>query len=401
MKLQGYYFKTLIQLRKRRPVAGQYHITMKITVNDDIAEIQTGVKMTENEFKDYRLGNFESNDMSMKAAIFQNLESRAVFEFSRLVNEGAHVSAALIRDVLQGKRKGYSLLELAAEYVQVKADSDLRERSIKGLKTHLKHLDEFLSWSGNRGLLISKVDVHFAEKFVYYLRHEKNHKYGHVRAITALVKSTLRYAYTLGYTKEDPLRYWVSPKFQHNPIEFLTESEVIDLQRIRLEGSEEISKDLFLFQIFTGLGYSDMQDFQRSWIRKNKFGEDWIIYERAKIKNSRASLPLLEEAREVLKKYDYKLPEQTNQVMNRNLKIIAEKMNLSVQKLTTHVGRKTFGMICLNRGVSLEVVSKCMGHASTEMTRKHYAFILDDTISREMSVMKKQTGTGAGYMQVV
>lgn len=52
--------------------------------------------------------------------------------------------------------------------------------------------------------------------------------------------------------------------------------------------------------------------------------------------------------------------------------------------VTSHWARHTGATLLLNAGVRLEVVARVLGHSSTEMTRKVYAKLLDDTVAREM-----------------
>lgn len=54
------------------------------------------------------------------------------------------------------------------------------------------------------------------------------------------------------------------------------------------------------------------------------------------------------------------------------------------RKVTPHTLRRTFGSDLLNRGARLEVVSKLLGHASTQITEKSYARLEDATIRAEM-----------------
>jgi integrase len=44
--------------------------------------------------------------------------------------------------------------------------------------------------------------------------------------------------------------------------------------------------------------------------------------------------------------------------------------------------RDAYGSLLLNAGVSLAVVSKCMGHASVTTTAKHYAHLLQGTVDK-------------------
>jgi integrase len=55
-----------------------------------------------------------------------------------------------------------------------------------------------------------------------------------------------------------------------------------------------------------------------------------------------------------------------------------------IERLTPHRLRRTFGSYLLNEGVRLEVVSKLLGHRSTEVTEQAYAELLDQTIRKEM-----------------
>ena len=56
-------------------------------------------------------------------------------------------------------------------------------------------------------------------------------------------------------------------------------------------------------------------------------------------------------------------------------------------KLTTHLGRKTYGHILLNSGVRLEVVAKNLGHSSSKTTAKYYAEVTTDTIINEVTAV--------------
>ena len=58
---------------------------------------------------------------------------------------------------------------------------------------------------------------------------------------------------------------------------------------------------------------------------------------------------------------------------------LAAKMNPTV---TLTDLREAFGSLLLNKGVSLEVVSKAMGHASIDTTKKHYAHLLQETVDK-------------------
>ena len=101
-------------------------------------------------------------------------------------------------------------------------------------------------------------------------------------------------------------------------------------------------------------------------------------------------IPIIKPAREILDKYALLaqatgklLPVLSNQKMNAYLKEIAAIVGID-KDLTTHLARHTFATtVTLANHVSIENVSKMLGHSSIRMTQ-HYARILDASIEKEM-----------------
>ncbi|MCB4234556.1 tyrosine-type recombinase/integrase [Kaistella anthropi] len=81
------------------------------------------------------------------------------------------------------------------------------------------------------------------------------------------------------------------------------------------------------------------------------------------------------------------LPVYTNQKVNEYLKTIAENCGIN-KKLTFHCARHTFATtVTLGNNVSMESVSKMLGHKSIKTTQ-HYAKILDSKVSQDMGSLK-------------
>lgn len=73
------------------------------------------------------------------------------------------------------------------------------------------------------------------------------------------------------------------------------------------------------------------------------------------------------------------MPAISNQKYNSYLKEVGEILGFKT-KITTHIGRKTFGTIALNDGYSIESVSKMLGHSNIKTTQAHYAVVLKKRI---------------------
>ena len=86
---------------------------------------------------------------------------------------------------------------------------------------------------------------------------------------------------------------------------------------------------------------------------------------------------------------DKVLPVLTNQKMNAYLKEIAHLSGIK-KNLTTHLARHTFATtVTLTNGVSIESVSKMLGHKNLRTTQ-HYAKILNRRVSEDMQMLRKK-----------
>jgi integrase/recombinase XerD len=72
----------------------------------------------------------------------------------------------------------------------------------------------------------------------------------------------------------------------------------------------------------------------------------------------------------------------TQQYAEKIVRRVGERVE--IERLTPHRLRRTFGSYLLNEGVRLEVVSKLLGHRSTQVTEDAYAELLDQTVRKEM-----------------
>lgn len=83
------------------------------------------------------------------------------------------------------------------------------------------------------------------------------------------------------------------------------------------------------------------------------------------------------------------LPILSNQKMNAYLKEIADLCDIN-KELTYHIARHTFATtVTLSNGVSIESVSKMLGHKNMRTTQ-HYAKILDSKVSEDMIFLKQK-----------
>ncbi len=292
-------------------------------------------------------------------------------------------------------KNSFRLLDVANEYLlrkKMEVGKDLRSTTFRTYEIRLKNLVLFLKKNKLTNISLNKIDENFLDEFKLYLRHDKGNSWDHIRRVISQVKQIIDYAELKKYTKENSIQHYKLKRSSPKPLIFLSDQQLDRLMHY-LFASPNLREvaDLFKFQCWTGVAYCDLMKFSIDNLEREE-QLNWINYNRYKTKNCNATaiLPLLPEAEEILIKYNYQLPYYSNAIYNKLLKEIAAIIGFH-QNLTTHVGRKTFGMTMLNNGISLEVVSKMLGHKSIRTTQECYAEILKKRVKNEMKPYFQQT----------
>lgn len=157
----------------------------------------------------------------------------------------------------------------------------------------------------------------------------------------------------------------------------------------------ETVKQIYLFSVYTGLGYHEASILQPKHIQIGFDGKEWITITRLKT-DKEVSIPLLPQAKAILSLFEasiegqqgFLLPRISNQKINSYMKEIADVLGIE-KKLTHHTARKTFAStILLYNGVPIEVVSQLLGHSDIKVTQKSYAQVVQKSISNHMNLLE-------------
>lgn len=261
--------------------------------------------------------------------------------------------------------------------------TDLRKRNptfsvIEYNNSFVKRLEDFGKIRTFKDLTYSNIEDfdHYLRKFIksqptLYKRH-------------SLFKGYIEKAKRRGLIDFNPYDDFPLKKGKSKDPVYLIESEVKQIMDYTPKGAAKESleriKDLFLFQCFTGLAYTDLKDFSREkiivingeeQIRGNrvKTGVPYVIY-------------LLPQAKAILEKYNYELPVISNQKYNAYLGILIDRVGID-KDVSTHTARHTFATYLINNGISLEAIPKIMGHTDMKQSLL-YARMLGITAVNEM-----------------
>ena len=269
------------------------------------------------------------------------------------------------------------------------------------VKNHLTNFRE--------GLTFEFFDERGLNDYVGYLRDVKEMRNTTIGKQLSFLKWFLRWAYKKGVHQNNAYdSYKPKLKSTQKKIIFLTWDELNRLREFKIPFNKqalERVRDVFLFQCFTGLRYSDVFNLRRSDIK-----DDHIEVTTVKTSDSliielnNHSKAILDKYKDVAFEDDKVLPVITNQKMNDYLKELAEmagidepirqtyyKGNERIDEVTpkyallgTHAGRRTFICNALALGIPPQVVMKWTGHSDYK-AMKPYIDIADDIKANAMS----------------
>jgi integrase len=159
-------------------------------------------------------------------------------------------------------------------------------------------------------------------------------------------------------------------------VDYLTEDQMQKILNLTpVPGSQAaMARDLFIFQMYTGLGYADTQIFDIGNYREAD-GRWQFIGERVKTGVPYVSM-LLPPAVDVLKRNGWKVPKMNNQRYNVWLKAIG--MLVGVERLHSHMGRHSFATWMLSKGAKIENVSRMLGHTTVKQTERYAKVLAKD-----------------------
>lgn len=269
------------------------------------------------------------------------------------------------------------------------------------VKNHLKNFRSELSFDF--------FDEEGLTEYVQYLREVREMRNSTIGKQLSFLKWFLRWSFKQGMHSNNAYDTF-KPKLKdtQKKIIFLTWEELNRLREFKIPSTKqalERVRDVFLFQCFTGLRYSDVFNLRRSDIKG-----DHIEVTTVKTSDS-LIIELNDHSRAILEKYkdvefenDRALPVITNQKMNDYLKELAElaeinepvrqtyyKGNERIDEVTpkyallgTHAGRRTFICNALALGIPPQVVMKWTGHSDYK-AMKPYIDIADDIKASAMS----------------
>ena len=381
---------------------GEAPICMRITVNKRVAEVMIKRSIPVDLWNQKKECSKGKDRVATELNHYINTVRAKILHIHReLEIDNKTITADIIKDCFYGRDKVQrSLLEVYAEHnekCRALIGKEYTESTVTKFDTSINRLKEYIRSCYHRDdMMLAELDGQFIRDFDFWLKTDKHCQNNSALKHLKNLKKVVRIALANDWIKKDPF-YGIRFKQEEVNVEFLSREELDILinKEFTIKRLEQV-RDIFVFCCFTALAFVDVQQLSRAHLIKDNNGALWIRKTRQKT-NQMCNIPVLSIPQRILRKYEDNaecikkgvlLPVISNQRMNAYLKEIADLCGIA-KRLTTHVARHTAAtVVFLANDVSMENVSKILGHSNIRMTQ-HYARVLDSSIMRDMANVER------------
>lgn len=242
-------------------------------------------------------------------------------------------------------------------------------------------------------------------KFLKYCIEIKDHSANTVHRNVGLLKTFLYWALSKKYTYNNNfINFKKPPKFRTDEIALnYQQVEEIYLYDFSKNKRLERVRDLFVFGCVTGMRFGNY-----SRISKQDIQGDFIRVVDLKSKSKKLSIPLNSISKAILEKYNYILPNISNQKMNEFIKEVFKEMKFTEdikktmkygdelvdkksefwERISSHTARRSFITIMKNNKVPDKVIMSYTGHTSLEVFNNYYRPSEEDKVNYMNEVFK-------------
>lgn len=381
---------------------GQAPVHFRLIKDRKINYISSGILLSESDwdFKNNKVKKSHAN-----SARFNSFLANKFTELQDKVYEHETVSKSLTTRQLKNKiygNKPTNFFEYSQKILEQYNDQNMFGTHDKS-KAILNKIEKF---NNSKNLMLQEITPDFLNKYDTYCRKEFKNKTNTVHKDMKFIRKVINDS-----IREDLLEMQQNPflkyrlKTEKTQRTYLTEDELEKLAQVKCTvGTRmELHRDMFVFASYTGgLRVSDV--LQLKWKNFDKTHIHFTI----KKTGSQISIKLPNKAIEILEKYKPKqpnlnafifsmLPTELNEndlkgldgaisaataYINKNLKLLSEKAELN-KHISFHISRHTFATRALRKGISIDKVSKIMGHSQIRETQV-YAKIVNEELDKAM-----------------
>ena len=368
-------------------------IEYRITIDRKSWYVGTGVKCLKSEWKFGSVVN--RPDCCQLNERLRMVVERIQTEINRCIESGTAIDVARIRKEIWKPLSGGDAMDMIEWMRKRIGDMEINWSTRDHYEVCVDRLVEIgvTSWA--------RMNVENLKKWDTYNRGLRGKKYGQglvdcknlsnstMAGYHTKLKYLLKLAMREGVLKHNPYDDWQPEikKTRYDMVDYLSEEEVkMFMEWEPKSKSERRVKDIFIFQCYTGLAFSDAQKFDIGNYRKEN--GRWI----ATARRIKTGVPfvnvLLPPVVEVLERNEWRVPKLSNDWYNEVLERIGKECGVSI-KLRSHIARHTFATMMLRNGVKIENLARMLGHTNITQTQR-YAKVLALSVQEEFEMVENK-----------
>lgn len=375
--------------RGRVPDGGKGQLEIRVTIARKSYYFGTGIKCRRSEFVAGQVVNCPgARQLNDRLAI---IYSKVLACVNACIESGSQIDTEGIRKMVWQTSESVNdeptLITWIEQQVPMLNLADGTKKHYHTLIVRLIEYDKLRRWQD-----VTIENIYLWDAWLHQLKAQDGGRIsdGGVFTYHKCLKALLNRAKDFGKISENP---YVSlrGKFKRGEkesVEYLTEDEMRRFESIILPAVSmlDIAHDLFIFQMYTGLSFSDAQAFD---INDYKWdGNRWSnTGERIKTGVPYVS-SLLPPAVRVLEKYDMQVPRINNADYNHQLKALGLLAGIKT-RLHSHLARHTFATYMLRNGAKIENVSRMLGHTNITQTQR-YAKVLAQSVHDDFDMIAEK-----------
>lgn len=358
---------------------GKGSIYIYYSIGGKEKKFPTGIKLHPDKWdkkkSTYRRGSLSDTDSLIVENLYNTLVSLIIkyqIEYPSQLPPIEYLENGLTKP--EEKRED-SVLVLMGEWIE--RNKRISSETKKNHSIALKSLTEFCEHI-NYNLTLENFDFDFIERYNNYQLEENK-----IQSSTLKLRIQVFKTFTNWLNKRDikhKIKYinWEKIKTEKPDLVCLERNELDDLLAYKPQTkNEQRVKDTLVFLSHTGVRHGDLE-----YITKDCIINKCIVFypHKTKGKNIKVVIPISKPVREILERYDYKLPLIKRSNLTIYIKNLCENIE-SLKKeimyngklvpkysiLSTHnCGRKTFINLCVQNAVPIPIIMGFTGHTKVE-----------------------------------
>lgn len=362
---------TFVHNRQKRGTSKKaVSVELCVTCNRQRKYISTGIKVVPSQWSPngYVIKNKDSDSMN---AIIDAWKERADKVVKKVTADGINDISAIVSLIKGEGDKASSFVDYCEKRKEERKVQPQTKRRYEVFIKFLREWNKIVSFSDCSVANVRAMDEYLNKQGKAQSTIYDYHKY---------LKLFINDAIVDGLIEKNPYKYlnFRIGKGEKQYVDCINEEQFNDIKGLSLKVPHLCkARDLFLFQCYTGMAYSDLMSFD--YKSCEEIGEKLFYHAKRTKTDTDFVFQILAPAKELLDKYNYELPKITNQKYNDYLKVIGHMVG--VDRLHSHMGRATAATLFLSKGMPINIVARVLGHTTLRQTVRYARTLNKDVMN--------------------